>query len=67
MMQEYFALRDFLKPNGEKAFEKGHRYMGYRDGDCLILIDDDGINYPVGIGVGFIIIKNPKDDEITYC
>lgn len=39
-MQEYYAMRDFLFPNGEKVFEKGHKYMGYRDGDCLMLISD---------------------------
>lgn len=65
-MQENHAMRDFLKPDGEKAFEKGHKYMGYRDGDCLILIGDDGINYPVGISIGFVIIKDPKSEEITY-
>ena len=65
-MQEYYAMRDFLKPDGEKAFEKGHKYMGYRDGDCLILIGDDGINYPVGISIRFVIIKDPKSEEITY-
>lgn len=66
-MQEYFAVRDFLFPNGEKAFEKGHKYMGYRDCDCLMLISDKGEHIPVGIGVGFVIIKDPKSDEITYC
>lgn len=66
-MQEYFAVRDFLFPNGEKAFEKGHKYMGYRDCDCLMLISDKGEHIPVGIGVGFVIIKDPESDEITYC
>lgn len=65
-MQEYYAMRDFLKPSGDKVFERGHSYMGYRDGDCLILVADDGTQYPVGDGLGFIIIKDPKSDEITY-
>lgn len=65
-MQEYYAMRDFLFPNGEKVFEKGHKYMRYRDGDCLMLISDNDEHIPVGIGVGFVIIKDPKSDEITY-
>lgn len=66
-MQEYFSMRDFLFPNGEKAFKKGNKYMGYRDGDCLVLISDNGEHISVGIGIGFVIIKDPKSDEITYC
>ena len=66
-MQEYYAMRDFLYHDGTKVFEKGHKYMGYRDGECLMLISDDGEHIPVGIGVGFVIIKDPKSDEITYC
>lgn len=66
-MQEYYAMRDFLYPDGTKVFEKGHKYMGYRDGECLMLISDNGEHIPVGIGVGFVIIKDPKSDEITYC
>ena len=36
-MQEYFAMRDLLFTNGDKVFEKGHKYMGYCDGACLLL------------------------------
>ena len=32
-----------------------------------MLISDNGEHIPVGIGVGFVIIKDPKSDEITYC
>lgn len=65
-MQEYYAMRDFLYPDGTKVFEKGHKYMGYRDGDELILIAEDDLGHSVGYGLGFVIIKDPKSDEITY-
>lgn len=65
-MQDYYAMRDFLFPDGRKVFEKGHSYKGYRDGDELILLDDEGNQISVGFGVGFVIIKDPHSDEITY-
>lgn len=66
-MQDYYAMRDFLFPDGKKVFERGQSYKGYRDGGELILLDNDGNHISVGVGVGFVIIKDPKSDEITYC
>lgn len=56
-MQEYYALSDYLYPDGRKLFQKGHKYLGFREGDELILIAEDGLGHDVGNGLGFIIIK----------